>query len=60
MRDNGRIMKETEEESNSGEMDQYTKGIGKTTLPMGMDGLFMQTETSMLGNGLMIEPLEKV
>lgn len=38
----GRKIKETEEESNNGEMDPYMKDIGKIMLHMDMEDLFMQ------------------
>lgn len=60
MRDNGRIMRETEEAFSSGGTALFTKDTGKIMLHTVMGDLFMQMETSMLGNGLMIEPLEKV
>ena len=40
----GRIIKETEEVSNNGEMGLFMKDIGKIMLPMATEDSFMQTE----------------
>jgi hypothetical protein len=60
MRDNGKIMKETEEEFNNGKMAPSTKVIGRKMSHLDMVDLSMLTEMSILGSGLMIEPQEKV
>jgi len=44
MKANGRIIKETEEVSNNGEMGLFMKDIGKIMLPMATEDSFMQTE----------------
>jgi len=58
--DSGRTIKETVEESSSGETAPFTKATGKITWPLDMEDLSMLMETYMWENGLTIEPQEKV
>jgi len=59
MRDNGKTIKEMEEESNSGRMVVFIKVIGKIILPMVMEDSFILMEMYTLDNGLAIKPMEK-
>lgn len=59
MKDNGKTIKEMEEESNSGRMVVFIKVIGKIILPMVMEDSFILMEMYTLDNGLAIKPMEK-
>jgi hypothetical protein len=47
IKDNGKIMKEPEEECNSGEMVPFMRDIGGKMWRMDMEDLFMLMETSI-------------
>lgn len=59
MKDNGKIIKETEEENNCGKMGPYIRVIGKIIWLTAMAALFMQMETSIQASGRTIEQTEK-